>query len=125
MLPSLDEFLKNAEIGRSWVDHVDFANLYLRKTSRYVIIDGKPKRLYNVLDLASLEAKTPGNGAFTALVEKLERDWNGPLFVESVLSEKFASSLIKMGFLPVNLEENWGGFPHHFVKHTDKGQNKS
>lgn len=56
-------------------------------------------------------------GAFTALIEKIELKWSGPIFIEQVLSERFAVGLLKLGFVPVNLEDqDFCGFPRHFVK---------
>ena len=109
-------------MDHSYVAEEGFDSLYVRKGAKYINVDGKMKRFKNVFQLANLTATNPCNGAFTRLISKLEDNWNGPIFVESVLVEEFAGALVRMGFLPVNLDENWGGFAHHFVKHLEKGQ---
>jgi hypothetical protein len=120
---TLDEFIaaKDGTVccghDRAWVKEDGFGSLYVRKVRRYFRVDGKPKICTNVFELATIDAERPGNGAFTRLVEKLERVWDGPIFVESVLSERFAAALVRMGFVPVYPEGN-------FVKHLDKGKGR-
>jgi hypothetical protein len=112
-LPTLDEFLEDENLHRSYVTEPGFSSLYLRKSIRY--INSKPYE--NVLQIANCTAETPGDGAFTALIEKIELKWSGPIFIEQVLSERFAVGLLKLGFVPVNLEDqDFCGFPRHFVK---------
>lgn len=112
-LPTLDKFLEEENLDRSYVLESGFSSLYLIKGIRYI-----NSRLYeNVLQIANCTAETPGFGAFTALIEKLEQKWNGPIFVEEVLSEQFAVGLLRLGFVPVNLkDQDFCGFPRHFVK---------
>ncbi len=97
---TLKEFFKIAEDPkrhnyRAWVNVRGFNGLYLRYGKR--IIDGKTR--HPVLDLASLEASKPGNGAFTRLVARLRKMRpNMHLYVESVLSTRFGGGLLKRGF---------------------------
>lgn len=96
--PTLDDFLKlKRDFPRNgYVREAGFKSLYVRKSARW--LEGKRRE---VLDLASLVAKKPGNGAFKALVARLRREYPRlHLYVENVLNPKFAPGLIRMGFKP-------------------------
>jgi len=116
MIPTLDEFIIAEWPDHSYVDEEGFDSLYVRKGPKYINVDGKMKWFEDVFQIANVTSSNPGNGAFVRLIAKLEEKWSGPIFVESVLAERFASYLLKIGFTPVNTDENWGGFVHHFVK---------
>jgi hypothetical protein len=100
-IPTLDEFVnkKLSSWDTSWpknsyVTEQGFKSLYIRVTDRYIA--GKKRK---TIDLANLTATTPGSGAFTKLVEKLKKQYPQlTIFVENVLSRRFAVKLILMGF---------------------------
>lgn len=97
---TLDEFIRSRIDGKTWprnacVSEAGFSSLYVRVTQRYV--EGQLRK--PVLDLASAEAELPGQGAFTALVARLRKDWPAlGLFAECVLNERFREKLTAMGF---------------------------
>lgn len=82
------------------VDHPDFNALYLRHSRRP--IEGK---LRWVLDISQIAANEPGKGAFTLLLAQLQ-DFPYPIYVESVLSPRFAEHLLKIGFTRHDYDEN-------------------
>lgn len=113
-LPTLEEFLsKGYGIGRnSYVKFPGFRSLYMRFTERY--ING---RRQVTIDLASLEATRPGNGAFRALVAELcAKHPAHTIYVENVLTTRFCEGLERMGFR----KQTWGdgapdGAPSYFM----------
>lgn len=75
-----------------------FESLYVRFNLRYV--SGRVRG--PVLDLASITAKHPGQGAFKALVARIRTRYPGlDIYVENVLSPRFAAGLAAMGFARV------------------------
>lgn len=93
--PKLAQFLKTTtdNPGRSYVTLPRFKELYVRRGPRFL----GGKRVANVLDIARIEARKPGTGAFTSLATKLLAK-GIPLYVESVLEPRFAKKLLAMGF---------------------------
>jgi hypothetical protein len=96
---TLDDFIRSRIDSKLWprnayVTESGFSALYVRVTQRY--IEGQVWE--PVLDLAKLEAKSPGKGAFTALVARLRKDWPRlGLFVECA-NPRFSAKLAAMGF---------------------------
>lgn len=77
------------------VSHPDWNTLYVRVTKRP--LDGEIRD--PVIDLASIEAKRPGKGAFRALVTDLRKMYpQAAIFIESVLGDRFQEGLRRMGF---------------------------
>lgn len=75
----------------------------MRSTIRYLNGGMVP-----TIDLASITATTPNNGAFTRLVDRLSKKYpDRIIFVECVLTERFKSKLIKMGFVECNVPGNF------------------
>ena len=55
-----------------------------------------------MLDLANLEARNPGNGAFTKLFHHLRKKYPEYwLFAECVLNDRFEKKLLELGFTQV------------------------
>lgn len=102
MLKTLDDFMKSGAVGKrqnAYVRHPDFSNLYVRHSQRY--IGGEIAS--PVLDIANIEAKKPGKGSFTKLVEYLRSTYPDYwLYVESVLNPRFEKKLLTMGFTQVS-----------------------
>jgi hypothetical protein len=83
------------------VEYPGFETMYVRYTKRN--LEG---RMRECLDLAGLCANVPGRGAFTLLLTKLRQDYPDlPLFVESVLTDRFCNKLLRLGFKPVPYSE--------------------
>jgi len=118
---TLDEFFES-KLDRSWVEEDGMDRLYVRKGPRAIRHEGKLLYFTNVFDIGAIQAEDEGRGAFRRLVDKLEKEWDGPIFVESVLVEEFMPILLHMGFVPVNPTEDFGGLPRNFAKHLDKGK---
>ena len=110
-LQTLEEFLAATEEFKQWprnayVKAPGFKELYVRRTHRYL----NDEWIERVLDIARIEAKKPGKGAFTNLVSSLlERGI--PLYVECVQNERFIQKLKDMGFTCV---PHSGGSPSFF-----------
>lgn len=90
---TISQFMRSM-FRNAYVNEPGFEALYIRKAKR--IINGN---LIATIDLANITAECPGNGAFTRLVDRLCRDypWH-VLYVESVLTHRFAKKLEVMGF---------------------------
>lgn len=98
-LPTLDEFL-TLERGNSYVLEPGFKSLYVRVGSRFLNGVRHPR----VLDLAVIEARRTGKGLFTGLVARLLKQ-GLPIYVESVLTPRFAAKLLEMGFTRSDYDE--------------------
>ena len=96
-LPTLDEFIDNkiGYVPNSYVKEPGFHTLYVRRNKR--VLDNT---LYDTIDLASLTAKKPGEGAFTKLVGRLTEKYpQYTIYVENVHNERFRKKLESMGFI--------------------------
>jgi len=90
-------FMAQTGTDRAWINHPAFAALYVRKPRHGRIVEGRawPR----VVDLASMDAKHPGTGAFTRLVKRIATEYpEMGVFVENVLVPRFARRLANMGF---------------------------
>ena len=103
-------FYESQILTSMWVRH-DSGNwecMYVRVGTKALYtpeIEGKP---HKVIVLANIEAKEQGKGTFTSLVKELQETHpEFTIIVESVLSERFAKGLLKRGFLPMNLPDNF------------------
>ena len=101
-LPTIDEFLTWTFPCNSYVDHPGFESLYVRSSKVHIHLEGQAYWCEPVLQIGSVDATDPGNGAFTALVEFLvERDL--AVYVENVHNTRFQRKLRDdMGFTSVN-----------------------
>ena len=97
-MQTLADFMKG-KAGLARNSHVfipGFAVSYVRYTRRYLV--GAMRE--PVLDLARIEAKAPGEGAFTRLLGYMRRCWPEVwLYVECVQSDRFARKLLALGFI--------------------------
>jgi hypothetical protein len=92
---TLDQFLADPNARNAYVRERGFADLYVRKGPRYY---GTTK-IAIVLDIARIAAKRPGKGAFSTLLAKLQTIHpTMPIYVESVLNDRFAAWLERNGF---------------------------
>ncbi len=95
---TLEQFIERWGMfpNNQFVEHKDWVTLYVRRTRRYV----HGREYSKVLDLATLEAKDPGTGAFTRLVQHLRKAHPDlGLYVESVMNPRFREHLKKLGFV--------------------------
>lgn len=108
---SLAEFIKGAHqkyesLGfpsNEYVKEPGFKALYVRYGRR--LAHGEVHA--PVLDIANVEVLKEGRGTFTSLVHRLRRDYPElGLFVENVLSPRFAAGLEHMGFKKVMVGES-------------------
>jgi len=103
----LDAFLKEAAKsgkGHEYVRFPGFKSLYVRYVTRYIA----GEFIHPVIDLANLEAKSPGKGAFGELHSHLRLNYPECwLYVENVLNPRFAKKLLKMGYTsqPIGMSE--------------------
>lgn len=79
----------------AWLDEPGFDRLYVRVTRRF--IDGK---WMPSIDLANIKATNPGNGTFTKLIERLNKQYTKyAIYIESVTNPRFSVKLLEMGFI--------------------------
>jgi hypothetical protein len=72
--------------------------MYVRYTKRYLLCAWREP----TLDLASIETVRKGRGYFTKLFYRLRDEYPElHLYVESVVNERFAKKLLKLGFQQV------------------------
>jgi hypothetical protein len=78
------------------VKSAGFTHLFVRKGPRYL----NHIKYDNVIDIANIRADTPGKGTFSELSDELHlRGYN--LYIQSVLNERFATKLLRMGYTQV------------------------
>jgi len=88
-MTTLRTFLNGAR-RNAYVTYPGFASLYVRHTQRFG---------FETLDVANLEAKQPGRGAFTRLVKHVRKTYpRMGIYVECVMNERFEVKLAAMGF---------------------------
>ena|ERR1035437_655158 len=110
---TLEEFIEDSKRysfgSRAHLDEPGFSTLYARYTRRYVL--GAWHR--PVLDIASIATPTPGAGLFTELFHRIRRNHPTlPIYVESVLNDRFGRKLEMLGFTRVDL----GPSPCYFLQ---------
>lgn len=116
MLPTLPQLIElvtqHKGYNASYVRHPDFKHLYVRVADVAVRFDGDGThyRCTKVIQIANIEAKRPGNGAFTRLVEQLIQDGYA-VHVELAHELRFQQKLLALGFTQVNR-----GTGAHFLK---------
>jgi hypothetical protein len=94
---NLRQFLASSK-RNAFLDHPDFRRLYVRKGHHY--LHGKIRKCF---DIAQIEAKNPGNGAFERLVTEIwaelavARPDISCIYIENVFNERFRAKLISTG----------------------------
>lgn len=103
-LPQLDEFIKSRANGLRGLPNNGYTRwetltVYVRVGPRYL----NGVRYERVIDLANITADVPGQGAFTRLVSHLRDTYPSfSLYVECVLTARFAKGLERLGFVPTD-----------------------
>jgi hypothetical protein len=101
-LPTLDEFIAQAR-AKDWPNNSYVAEPRLREL--YVRLTHFRGR--ETLEIGRVLAEEPGKGAFRALVARLRAQYPTlPIFVENVLSRRFARGLRRLKFKQVDRSEN-------------------
>jgi hypothetical protein len=111
--PTFDEFMCSGA-RNAYVNAPGFAELYVRHARRVLAQNWR-----QTIDLARMEAVSPGNGAFTALLDHVRTLYPDYwIFVECVQNRRFEAKLLSLGFtqhddtispsfyLPSALEQN-------------------
>jgi hypothetical protein len=105
---TVDDFLNpNQLIRNQWVDHPDFAGLYVRKGRFIYFYEGdlrdKKHDVEDCIQISNITAMNPGSGAFTRLIAELRRYYpKHVIYVENALEDRFQYKLETMGFLRTN-----------------------
>jgi hypothetical protein len=97
---NIDQFMFS-DYKNQWLKQSGWRYLYVRKGRRCFsgVFYGK------VIDLANIEARKPGSGAFTKLIQHLQEaypDWS--IYVENVMPKRFQKHLRKAGWIEVDYE---------------------
>lgn len=93
---------------------------YVRKSVRFVTVEGQPNAAKHATDLVSIEVQeaSRGQGLGGALVELVHALNPCPLtFIESVLNPRFADFLIRQGW---SVMAGSSDFAPHFVRETGR-----
>jgi hypothetical protein len=110
-LPTLNEFLQAPRPLNSYIREPGFTSLYMRKGSRYLRVRGKLEVFPFVIDIANAEVSTRrrGTGLFTALVQRLAREWpKTPNYFENVLNPRLVKYLPLLGCKKVTRQDTLG-----------------
>jgi hypothetical protein len=100
---TLEQFISDpGRAKREWVDAPGFACMYVRLGPKGIVIDGRCETFEKVLQLAAFEVEEKGQGTFTRFITKLMSESEYPIFVESVLEERFRNFFERMGFTKVD-----------------------
>lgn len=113
---TLDEFITQESsrwVRNAHVQEPDFNTLYVRWGYHRI---GNDKGVAQCFDIANIEAKHPGKGAFKNLVKRIHKMLPPkiPIYVECVMTEHFVQGLLRMGFRRLDSE-----LPSDFV--LDRG----
>lgn len=95
----LDEFLNQDRVRAQHVIHPEFWTLFVRHSQRMI-----DEKLTPCLDIATVEAKHKGKGAFTRLIASMS-DLDKPLYAESVLNPRLAQWLLRNGWIAHNVPD--------------------
>jgi len=114
---TLDEFIENWHgwPNNAWVDQPGFHNLYVRRGKIGVIINDVFCWCDPCLTIATVNAETPGSGAFTELIQKL-RQRHMAIYVENAHELRFQRKLLSLGFTQVNREAG----PNFLINHQGR-----
>lgn len=97
---TLQEFIKEGKSHKVLRAHLKvpgFKVAYFRFRNEGFLDDNS--KVGPILDIASIEARTPGKGFFRKLIKKIRKDHpEMHIKVESVMTPEFRSGLRRMGF---------------------------
>jgi len=118
-LLTLDQFLAS-DRPNAFVKHPDFKQLYVRYSGYVWALNNSLYRT-KTIQLARLEAKKPGTGAFKRLMLHLTLEYKlTPVIVECVQNRQFAAGLLKLGFTQFTNDPSFI-INHRHVKPTREG----
>ena len=85
ILNQISDFL-NSNLRNTWIGN-DSIRIYIRKSKR-----GYNKEMLDFFDFASIDVAETSNGLFTQILKRFEEIYpNMNIFIESVLTDRFAS----------------------------------
>lgn len=109
-LQTLDEFIilhRNLDKiyyrRNEWVDEAKFESLYVRYGARYIRLENSPDdpiHYEGVLDIANVtvEEQHRGQGVFTNLITRLQKDYPGMHIFIEIASPRFQTLLRRLEF---------------------------
>jgi hypothetical protein len=89
----LEEFI-NSPVRNAHIEDPRFTVLYCRKSNRHIF----GSYVEGIFEVGNVSAVSPGTGQFTCFLEELKAVWSGPIFIENVMTERFALYLERIGF---------------------------
>ena len=90
-----------------YVAHRDWKTLYVRYSRRFI----EGVWWNRVIDLATIEAKNPGKGAFFRMVRAIRRRYPDlGIYVECVVTARFSEHLKQRGFVCTSPDLDWGSY---------------
>lgn len=96
-LMNLDEFIHQDRYRNTYISEPGFLSLYVRKNLKRYIMG---RFVDDVLDIANIEAAYPGQGNFTALINRIQEKYpEYTIYIENVMNSRFVEKLDKMGFI--------------------------
>lgn len=103
ILNQIQYFLDSSERNKL-IDN-NSIKIYIRKSKRYI-----NDKLLDFFDFATIEATETNTGLFTEILRRFEEKYpDKNIFIESVLTDRFANYIRKLGFIEKtpNLENNF------------------
>lgn len=90
---TLKQFWQNPVLKNADLRVVGFSRLYCRRGRRYINIAGSRRWVNNLLTIANVVARQEQKGAFTRLLDKIDRELGCSVLLENVLNPDFAAAL--------------------------------
>lgn len=116
-LPTLEKFLSDnwKFPHNSYINHVNFSSLYLRKSNFYIKIGEERGRQYlDIIQIANIEAKIKNIGNFSKLIKEIKLlQPNKIIIVENVFHTtnfKFPEKLKHLKFEEFNVQDEYCNF---------------
>lgn len=101
MFERIDYFL-SSRIDRMWIKS-DEMEIYIRKSKRFI-----NKEIVNCIDFASINVSQTGVGTFTGFLKWFRKKYPMKnIFIESILTERFARFFEKNGFTRIITTEDY------------------
>jgi len=112
-LPTLDDFLTWKWPLNSYVKHLGMKSLYVRSGGVWITMGEDFWFCDPVVQIGSVDAIKPGQGAFTALVDHII-GLGRAIYVENVHNPRFRRKLLELGFVEVNEGQGAPNYLYNF-----------
>jgi short-subunit dehydrogenase involved in D-alanine esterification of teichoic acids len=100
IIEEISILLNNKSFPRNKWIYTNNVKIYVRKSKRFV-----ENKLYDFIDIATIEIENKGVGIFTKLLEEIEKKFpNINIFVESILNDRLYNFLLKKDFKEIKSE---------------------